>query len=199
MSASFIAARNGERFEVAPFAAQRPRDAAQHIQQAFNTYVEQVRQTTFCLEYLSSEQFQTALDVCGQALAANPASATAQFAVARARLGLAIAKNDAGEFLMPETERNAMLSQSLQGLQRVIEINPMHADALSSAGYVATQLGQTEVGLEYYRQYLELNPGALNVRLTIAQNLAEAGNPEGAIALLEEGITAAGGTDDLKL
>lgn len=199
VTASFIAARTGERFEVAPFAAQRPRDAARQIAQAFNSYVEQVRQTTFCLEYLSSEQFQTALDVCGQALTANPASATAQFAVARAKLGLAIAKNDAGEFVMPEAERTAILSESLQGLQRVIELNPMHQDALSSAGYVATQLGQEEVGLGYYRQYLELNPGALSVRLTIARNLAEAGGPAAAVSLMEEGIASAGETVDPQL
>ena len=192
VTASFIAARTGERFEVPPFEASRDRDAAQQIFRSFNGYVEQVRQTTFCLEYLSSEQFQTALDVCGQALAGNPASATAQFAVARAKLGLAMQKDDAGAFVVPEEQRTAYLSESLTGLQQVIELNPMHQDALSSAGYVATELGQEELGLEYYRQYLELNPGAINVRLRIATDLANAGNPEGALDLVAEGITAAG-------
>ena len=199
VTASFIAARTGERFEVAPFQAQRDRDAAQQIFQAFNTYVEQVRQTTFCLEYLASEQFTTALDVCGQALAGNPQSPTAQFAVARARLGLAIEKNDADEFVRPEAERNQLLTESLEGLRTVIELNPLHQDALSSAGYVATQLGQREAGLEYYRQYLELNPGALQVRLTIASDIANAGNPEGALAFINEGITAAGENADAAL
>ena len=199
VSAAFIAARTGERFEVPQFTAGRDRDAAQAIFRSFNSYVEQVRQTTFCLEYLGSEQFQTALDVCGQALAGNPQSATAQFAVARARLGLAMQRNDAEEFVLAEAERNALLTESLAGLQQVIEINPMHQDALSSAGYVATQLGQREVGLDYYRQYLELNPGAVNVRLTIATDLANAGNPEGALNLIAEGITAAGENADAAL
>src|SRR5688500_10095575 len=95
VTASFIAARTGERFEVPPFQASRDRDAAQQIFQSFNSYVAQVRQTTFCLEYLGSQQYQTALDVCGQSLAANDQSVTARYAVARARLGLAEEKNDA--------------------------------------------------------------------------------------------------------
>ena len=115
VTAAFIAARTGERFEVPPFQANRDRDAARQIFQSFNSYVEQVRQTTFCLEYLASEQFETALDVCGQALAGNPQSATAQFAVARAQLGLAVEKNDAEEFVRDESTRTQLLTESLQG------------------------------------------------------------------------------------
>lgn len=192
ISASFIAARTGERFEVPAFQATRDRDAAQEIFRSFNSYVEQVRQTTFCLDYLGSQQYRTALDVCGQSLAANDQSVTARYAVSRARLGLAEEKNDAGEYLLPEAERTQLLNEALQDLQRVIELNPMHQEALQSAGFVATRLGQREVGLDYYRQYLELNPGAVNVRLAIATDLTNAGNPEGALALIEQGVEVAG-------
>lgn len=192
VNAAFIAARTGERFEVPQFQANRDRDAAQAIFRSFNSYVEQVRQTTFCLDYLGSQQYQTALDVCGQSLAANDQSITARYAVARARLGLAEEKNDAGEYLRAEAERTQLLTDALQDLQRVIELNPMHQEALQSAGFVATRLGQREAGLDYYRQYLELNPGAVNVRLAIATDLTNAGNPEGALALIEQGIEVAG-------
>ena len=192
VNASFIAARTGERFEVPAFQATRDRDAAQQIFRSFNSYVEQVRQTTFCLDYLGSQQYRTALDVCGQSLAQNDQSVTARYAVSRARLGLAEEKNDAGEYLLPEAERTQLLTEALQDLQRVIELNPMHQEALQSAGFVATRLGQREVGLDYYRQYLELNPGAVNVRLAIATDLTNAGNPEGALALIEQGVEVAG-------
>ena len=192
VNASFIAARTGERFEVPQFQASRDRDAAQRIFQSFNSYVDQVRQTTFCLEYLGSQQFATALDVCGQSLAANDQSVTARYAVARAKLGLAEEKNEADEYIRAEAERMQLLDESLQDLRRVIELNPMHQEALQSAGFVATRLGQPEVGLDYYRQYLELNPGAVNVRLAIATDLVNAGNPEGALALIEQGLQVAG-------
>ncbi|HEX6588579.1 MAG TPA: tetratricopeptide repeat protein [Longimicrobiales bacterium] len=199
VNASFIAARTGERFEVPAFQASRDRDAAQQIFRSFNSYVEQVRQTTFCLDYLGSQQYQTALDICGQALAANDQSVTARYATARARLGLAEEKNDAGEYIRAEAERTELLTVALQDLQRVIELNPMHQEALQSAGFVATRLGQREVGLDYYRQYLELNPGAVNVRLAIATDLTNAGNPEGALALIEQGIEVAGENADASL
>ena len=199
VTASFIAARTGERFEVPPFQASRDREAAQQIFQSFNSYVAQVRQTTFCLEYLGSQQYQTALDVCGQSLAANDQSVTARYAVARAKLGLAEEKNDAQEYIRSEAERMQLLEESLSDLQRVIELNPMHQEALQSAGFVATRLGQREAGLDYYRQYLELNPGAVNVRLAIATDLSTAGNPEGALALIEQGVQVAGENVDATL
>ena len=199
VTASFVAARTGERFEVAPFQAARDRDAARRVFESFNSYVEQVRQTTFCLEYLGSQQYATALEVCGGSLAANPQSITAKYAVARAQLGLAEEKDANDAFVVAEEERMRLYGEALASLQQVIEQNPIHAEALQSAGYVATRLNQRDVARNYYQQYLELNPGATNVRLTIATQMAEAGDPEGALDLIAQGIEVAGENADASL
>lgn len=196
VSASFVAARTGERFEVAPFQATRDRDAARHIFDAFTTYVDQIRQTTFCVEYLGSQQYATALETCQGALAANPQSTTALYAVSRARLGIAEEKDANDAYVLPEEERTALLNESLHGLQRVLEINPMHQEAIQSAGFVAVKLDQRDLARQYYRQYLDLNPGATSVRVSIATDLANAGDPEGALNLVVEGVELGGDAPD---
>lgn len=196
VTASFIAARTGERFDVPPFEAGRDRDAARHVFEQFRGYVEQLRQTAFCVEYVGSQQFSNAIETCERAVAANPQSTTALYAVARARLGLAEQKDETDAYVLPEAERTALMAQALEGLQAVLELNPMHQDALQTAGFIAAKTDQRELARDFYRQYLELNPGAANVRVTIATDLANAGDPEGALDLILEGVQVAGETPD---
>lgn len=196
IQASFMAARTGERFDVQPFNAGRDEDAARGIFEAFRTYVDQLRQTAFCMEYLGSQQYASALETCRGAVAANPQSTTAMYALSRARLGVAEEKDASGAYVMPEAERLARLQEAMEGLEQVLELNPMHQDALQTAGFVAVKLDQRDLARQYYRQYLELNPGAANVRVTIATDLANAGDPEGALNLILEGIEVAGDAPD---
>lgn len=191
VAASFMNARTGERFDVQDFPANDDRRAATHIFESFRGYVEQLRQTAFCLEYLGSQQYQNALENCQRALEENPQSITAQYAVARAQLGIAEEKTDAGEYVLPETERMDVYRESMAALQQVLEQNPVHQEALQTAGFIAVKMDQRDQALNYYRQYLELNPGAANVRITVATDLANAGDPEGALRLIEEGIDLA--------
>lgn len=200
VTASFLNARTGERFDVSEFPSSDDEErAARHIFDEFRTYIEQLRQTAFCLEYLGSGQYQNALQNCESALEANPQSTTARFAVARARLGLAEEQNELGEYVLPEAERQQTYREAMTALQEVLEQNPVHQDALQTAGYVAVKMDQREQALDYYRQYLELNPGAANVRITVATDLANAGDPAGALRLIEEGIELAGEDADPSL
>lgn len=83
------------------------------------------------------------------------------------------------------------LEQSLTALQKVLELNPAKTDALLTAGIVATRLGQEEVARGYFRQYLELNPGSVEVRIQVATDVNDAGDPEGALQIVEEGFAQA--------
>ncbi|HUF12760.1 MAG TPA: hypothetical protein VMN78_06660 [Longimicrobiales bacterium] len=196
LTAAFIAARTGERFDVEPFAAARDRDAARHIFEQFRAYVDQLRQTAFCVEYVGSQQFSNALETCERAVAANPQSTTALYAVSRARLGLAEQKDETDAYILPEEERLALLTRALEGVEAVLDLNPMHQDALQTAGFIAAKMDRRDLARDFYRQYLELNPGAANVRVTIATDLANAGDPEGALDLILEGIELAGDAPD---
>jgi tetratricopeptide (TPR) repeat protein len=56
------------------------------------------------------------------------------------------------------------------------------------AGILAAKLERPDESQGYFRQYLELNPGNVDVRLTIATDLANAGDPAGALTLVEEAM-----------
>ena len=75
--------------------------------------------------------------------------------------------------------------------QTVLEIDPINQDALMAAGVVASKLGRVEESQRYFTEYLAMNPGDENVRLTIAHRLANEGDPAGALRLVEEQATAA--------
>ncbi|MFO7259634.1 MAG: tetratricopeptide repeat protein [bacterium] len=170
VKAQFVTARTGEAFEIPPFTANTADEAAQIIFNGFETVVNQQRLTTFCLDYLASEQWTNALENCNNALALNPNSEAALFGRARALLGL------------------DSLEVAMQELEKLLELNPGHVDGLQTAGYVATKLNQPQKALEYYRAYLDLNPGDPQVRLTIAIDMARNGDPKGALELVEEGL-----------
>jgi len=49
-------------------------------------------------------------------------------------------------------------------------------------------LGQADISRQFFRQYMELNPGDVGVRLAIAAEAAKNGDPEGALKIIEEGF-----------
>jgi len=170
VSAQFVTARTGEAFEIPTFTASTADEAAQIIFSGFEKVVNLQRLATFCLEYLASEQWANALENCNSALELNPNSESAHFGRARALVGL------------------DSLEAAMQELEKLLEVNPAHTDALQTAGYVATKLNQPQKALSYYRAYLELNPNDPQVRLTIAIDMANNGDPKGALELAEEGL-----------
>src|SRR5690625_5479866 len=87
--------------------------------------------------------------------------------------------------------------QSLVSLQNLLELNPIHREQLWAAASLTEKLGMMEESRDYFNQHLELNPGNIQVRLTIALDALKAGDPEGALEIVEQGLVD--GADDLQL
>ena len=166
----------GESLEITPLTVEE-RDydgAARHILAEFDTYVELIRSRDICIEYQQSQQWENALRQCDNALRINPTANATRYRRAR---------------ILMEMERGA---EALEELRVVLEADPIHEDALQSAGYLATQLAETpEDRLEargFYQRYLDLNPANAQIRMNIAYELARAGDPVGAMELIQVGL-----------
>ena len=165
-------------------------EAAEHIFAAFDRMVELARAQQFCADYANSRQWDNALGNCDKALELNPnAIATRQ---RRARIFFERAQEETAE-----QAKSGYFQQSLEELERVLSSNPFHEEALQLAGFVSIQLGDPEAGRVYYEKYLEVNPGADQIRLKIAFDMSQAGDPEGAMGLIQVGIDAAPENADL--
>jgi tetratricopeptide (TPR) repeat protein len=147
-------------------------DAAAQIFAGFDTFIKTINATSFCAQYAESQSWEHALRNCDQALALNPNAVGTTFMKAN---------------ILRSMNRNA---DALVAVEKVVELDPVHEDALQLAGFLATQLNQVEKGRQYYRRYLELNPGDAGVRNNIAYAIFEAGDPEGAMQFVEDGLTA---------
>ncbi|NLG63294.1 MAG: tetratricopeptide repeat protein [Candidatus Cloacimonetes bacterium] len=171
VTTKFVVPTTGEEFEVAPFAASQAKQAAAQIAGAFEQYLGQLRLAVFCNDELQRQAWDAAIEQCGKVVEANPNSAANQY-------NLASAYMNAGQD-----------DVALATFEKAIEINPVHQEAILAAGVVAARLGQQEKSQRYLHQYLELNPGDQQVRLKIAADIAAAGDPRGALMLVEEGGT----------
>ncbi len=132
--------------------------------------MQQVRFAQFCGEYAQSQQWDNALRNCDQALELNPDAVGTRYQRAR---------------ILYEMNR---YPEALAELEKVLELNQFHEDALQLAGYISAKEGDDDKALDYYSQYLELNPGNASVRMKIAYDLAQAGDPGGAMQLIQEGL-----------
>lgn len=191
VAAQFISAKTGETFEVQPFAATDPAQAAQHIFGMFENYVKQISLAAFCSDYLASQQWPNALENCNQALSINPASQVALMGKGMAlyRMGMAADQSAVTD--------SAKLVEAMDVYKKVVELNPVHQDALRQSGIIAARLGQAEASRNFFRQYMELNPGDVGVRLAIASEASKNGDPEGALRIVEEGLAGDSTSVDL--
>lgn len=155
--------------------------AAQDIAGSFDDFVTQSRHATFCGEDFESKNWEGAMTNCTAALEMNPTDTRVRFVYANVLHGL---------------ER---LDEAYAETQRVMEEDPLHEQALQLAGYLAAQLGDEDAARQYYANYLQLNPGNAQVRMRVAYDLAQAGDPEGAMLLSEEGLELEGDNVDLLL
>jgi tetratricopeptide (TPR) repeat protein len=146
------------------------------LAQAVATEVEQaiegVRQAAFCNDYLSSQQFDRALENCNQALAIVPTSTYALYGKATALLNL---------------ER---YEESLAAYEELLDLAPTHTDALLGAGLAASQLGLTAEAIAFYDRHLQVDPENVQVRMTVANAAAQAGDVVSAYQVLEPAISA---------
>ncbi len=172
LNASIRTVTTSEEYTLEPFTVARNqrREAAQQIFNQFDRYNTQVRSAAICNDYAASQQWDNALRNCDESLAINPNAMSVRFLRGRVL------------YEMQQYE------ESLAELDRVLEQDPFHEDALQLAGYIALTQGQEEQGRTYYRRYLEINPGNVAVRMNIAYEMAQAGDPVGAMEFIQVGL-----------
>ncbi len=181
VNAEFWDVGSGESFEIDQNTAGKDEEeaAARHIFDQFDHYVQQIRFAVFCGEYAASQQWENALRNCDQALELNPSAVSVRYQRAR---------------ILYDSDR---YPESLEELGRVLDLDPYHQDGLQLAGYVSAMEGDDEAARNYYSQYLELNPANASVRMSIAYDLAKAGDPVGAMQLIQVGLDVDAENTDL--
>ncbi|MCA9002784.1 MAG: hypothetical protein KDB61_12730, partial [Planctomycetes bacterium] len=134
VSAEFVDVRSGESFKVSPSAVDAGQEnaAAQHIFTEFDRYTQQLLSAGVCAEYAASKAWSMAMPACDKALDLNPAAVSTRYIRAR---------------ILFETDKPA---EALTELERVLEANPVHEDALQLAGYISATEGQDDQALAYY-------------------------------------------------
>jgi tetratricopeptide (TPR) repeat protein len=155
--------------------------AAQQIHAAFDKFIQQLRFTAFCVEYSNSSEWEQALRNCDQALELNPNATGTLFLKAE---------------ILRQLQR---YEDALNAVAQVIAEDPLNENALQMGGFLATQLGRAQQARGYYQNYLDLNPGDVAVRQRIAGEIAEAGDPEGAMLFIEAGLQVAPTDESLLL
>lgn len=163
----FIDVRSGDEIAIDDISAAGPNELAQAIFASVEGRVQGIRQAAFCNDYLSSQQFERALETCESALAVVPRSSSALYGKATALLNL-------------EREQEA-----LDTYRTLLEIDPAHQDALLGAGLAASRLAQSSEAQDFYRRYMEVNPGNVQVRMTVANDIAKTGDYVSAFRMLE--------------
>ena len=146
--------------------------AAAQIVDRFKLFVEQTRVAVFCVDYAQSQQWNSSLENCDRALELNPSANSVRYTRAN---------------VLRRTDR---FEESLEEIKRLLEQDPFHENALLLGGFLAINLGDEELARDYYRQYLELDPTNASVRMKVAYDLAQEGDPLGGMELIDEGIAA---------
>jgi len=158
---------DGSSYDVPAFALTKEDQAAQQIVQGFGAYVNMLAVLTYCDEYLNSSNWPSALEQCTKAAELNPKSTHAIYGQGSALRSL---------------ERH---EEALAAFQKVLELDAINKDAMLSAALEASALEQQELSNKYLNEYLELNPGDADVRLSIASDVAKKGDLRAALTILE--------------
>lgn len=160
-----------------------PRDAyraaAQEIATFFEQFVTQLRNAEFCHEYYEMGKLEDAESRCVIALNLAPDDVPVLITYAQ---------------LLRSTDR---LVQAFEMCKKALELSPVDETALQLCGYLAAKLDMHDEAGDYFRQLLQLDPGNVPVRVNIAYNLAQDGEPELAVTLVQEGLDIA--PDDVQL
>ena len=171
-SGQFITIPAGEQFAVEPQTVSEDdiELAVGHIMEFFEATIDKVSQIAFCGMEFNSSNWDGALDYCSRAVELAPESLEARAALARTYLEL------------------EQYDESLSHFEVLLETDPFDINSLESAGYVASQVGDTDAARDYYSRYLELNPDNVAIRMRVAYDLAQTGDDVGAMNLLEVGL-----------
>ena len=82
------------------------------------------------------------------------------------------------------------LAGALEEVKTLIERDPFHTDALLLGGFLAINLDDAELARSYYRNFLQLDPTNAQVRMQVAYDAAQAGDPLGGMEIIQEGVDA---------
>jgi tetratricopeptide (TPR) repeat protein len=172
VNASIWNVTESEEHPLQPFTVARNdrEGAAQQVFTQFDRFTTQLRAASICNDYFNSQQWDNALRNCDESLAINPNAVSVRFLRGR---------------ILYEMERG---EEALVEFDQVLQQDPFNEDALQLAGYIATTSGAAERGRDYYGRYLDLNPGNVAVRMRIAYDMAEAGDPVGAMQFIQVGL-----------
>jgi tetratricopeptide (TPR) repeat protein len=126
--------------------------------------------------------YQRGLELARRAVAADDQNADAHFAVFATQGKIMLIE---GVSLNP-----ANLVKANKELDRTLEIEPNHADALASKGGLYRQLpwilgGDLAKAENYLTRAIELNPDAVGARIELAETYRDMGQPERGVSLLE--------------
>ena len=168
----FISVDTGEEYGVDPVmsADKQEEDAARQIVQQFALFVEQQRVAVFCGDYAASQQWEAAMQNCDRALELNPGSNSSRYT----RASVLRQQDD--------------LEGALEEVKRLIELDPFHTDALLLGGFLAINLDDAELARGYYRNFLQLDPTNAQVRMQVAYDAAQAGDPLGGMEIIQDGV-----------
>ena len=168
----FVDSATGETAKLDPVlsADKMEAQAAAQIVTSFERFVEQTRVAIFCGDYAASQQWESALQNCDRALELNSNANTSRYTRANVLRQ------------MDEFE------ESLAEVQHLLERDPYHENALLLGGFLAINLENRELARGFYGRYLELDPLNASVRMTVAYDLAQEGDPLGGMEIIEAGV-----------
>ena len=168
----FVDSGTGETFEVDPILSAKDMEeaAAAQIVESFELFVEQTRVAIFCGDYAASQQWENSLTNCDRALELNPNANSTRYTRAN---------------VLRQTDR---YEESLAEVQRLLERDPYHENGLLLGGFLAINLEDKELARGFYGRYLELDPLNASVRMTVAYDLAQEGDPLGGMEIIEAGV-----------
>ena len=144
--------------------------AAQEIAALFDTFIQRLRDAANCRDYYNTKEWDSAERNCKAVLETAPNDYQVRLVLAQ---------------VYRQTER---FDEAYAEILQVVELDPLNEAALQTAGWLATTLGRKEAGRAHNDAYLQLNPGNAGIRMTIAYEQAQAGDPEGAMILVEVGL-----------
>lgn len=165
-----IAPAESETYALPPFQAVKPKDGAQTLATEFEAWIEGLKVASFCSDYVDSQQWSDALRTCSQAVEVSPSKGTIYL--------LSYAKWQSGD-----------LEGAYAGFKNILEIEALHQESIKALGILATEMGNPDEGMQYFRDYMSLNPGDWRVRLAVATDAAKADQYEAALGIVEDGIT----------
>jgi tetratricopeptide (TPR) repeat protein len=132
--------------------------------------------------------YSEGLALAKRAVEADDTNADAHFAV--------FGNNGRLMLLNGTTPNPISLFQASMELEKTLELNPNHADALAARGGLYRQLpwvlgGNLDKAEQYLTRAIELNPAAVGSRIELARTYRDKGTPERGRPLLEQAVRLA--------